>query len=361
MHMRRITALALSTLAATGCLAAVQPMAAHAAGTAVLKATSGDVDPATGKTIVTLDASGSGASSSASYTFDFGDGNTLTTPNPTVTRPEWEGTYPVSVSIIDGGVTTTSATQWLTVGDGYHPVTPQRLLDTRSGLGAPTGKTYGVALALPASVLNNADGPVTAVALNVTVTDTTAGGNVKVYPHGLPAGSAPTTSNLNFTAGQTVANLVTVPVVNGKVDLRNSTGTVDLIADVTGYYSATGTSTFSPATPLRVLDTRDGTGARQGALGAGGIVSTQVAGVGGVPAGATAVLLNVTATDPTDTGWLTAYPHGTDRPGTSSLNWTAGRTVSHQILVPVVDGRVTFYNSTGSVNVTADLTGWFSA
>ncbi|MFJ5925582.1 hypothetical protein ACIQF6_23535 [Kitasatospora sp. NPDC092948] len=245
-------------------------------------------------------------------------------------------------------------------GSALTPITPARFLDTRDGTGAPKARVgAGGTVALQVAGVKGipADG-VTAVVMNVTAASPTATGWVTAYPDGQPL---PATSNLNFTAGRTVANLVTVPVVNGKVDLRNSTGTVDLIADVAGYYSATGTSTFSPAAPLRLLDTRDGTGARQGALGAGGIVSTQVAGVGGVPDGATAVLLNVTATDPTDTGWLTAYPHGTDRPGTSSLNWTAGQAVSHQVLVPVVDGRVTFYNSTGSVNVTADLTGWFSS
>ncbi|WP_157031847.1 hypothetical protein [Kitasatospora cheerisanensis] len=194
--------------------------------------------------------------------------------------------------------------------------------------------------------------------MNVTAVSPTATGWITAYPDGQ---QPPATSNLNFTPGRTVANLVTVPVVNGKVDLRNSAGTVDLVADVTGYYSAAGTSTYASATPLRLLDTRNGTGARQGVVGPDGIVSFQVNGVGGVPYGATAVVLNLTVTDPTATGYLTAYPHGTNRPGVSSVNYTPGGTVSNPVVVPVVDGRVTLYNSTGSVNVTADLTGWFSA
>ncbi|MFD8597905.1 hypothetical protein ACFV1L_23150, partial [Kitasatospora sp. NPDC059646] len=202
-----------------------------------------------------------------------------------------------------------------------------------------------------------ADG-VTAVVMNVTAVAPTATGWITALPDGQ---QPPNTSNLNLTPGRTVANLVTVPVVNGKVGLRNSAGPVDLIADVTGCYSATGTSTYAPATPLRLLDTRNGTGARQGAVGPDGIVSFQVNGVAGVPYGATAVVLNLTVTDPTATGYLTAYPHGTDRPGVSSLTCTPGGTVSNPVVVPVVDGRVTLYNSTGSVNVTADLTGWFSA
>ncbi|WP_404870431.1 hypothetical protein ACI1MP_34610 [Kitasatospora griseola] len=245
-------------------------------------------------------------------------------------------------------------------GSALTPITPARFLDTRDGTGAPKARVgAGQSVSLQVAGVKGvpADG-VTAVVMNLTAASPTATGWITAHADGQPL---PATSNLNFTAGRTVANLVTVPVVNGKVDLRNSAGTVDLIADVAGYYSATGTSTFSPATPQRLLDTRDGTGARQGTVGAGGIVGVQVGGVGGVPYGATAVLLNVTVTDPTDTGYLTAYPHGADRPGTSSLNWTPGQTVSHQVLVPVVDGWVVFYNSTGTVNVTADLTGWFTA
>ncbi|MFJ8439878.1 hypothetical protein [Kitasatospora griseola] len=245
-------------------------------------------------------------------------------------------------------------------GSAFTPITPARFLDTRDGTGAPRAKVgAGQSVSLQVAGVKGvpADG-VTAVVMNLTAVSPTATGWITAHADGQPL---PATSNLNFTAGRTIANLVTVPVVNGKVDLRNSAGTVDLIADVAGYYSAAGTSTFSPATPQRLLDTRNGTGARQGTVGAGGIVSVQVGGVGGVPYGATAVLLNVTVTDPTDTGYLTAYPHGTDRPGTSNLNWTPGQTVSHQVLVPVVDGRAVFYNSTGTVNVTADLTGWFTA
>ncbi|GAA0681558.1 hypothetical protein GCM10010193_39200 [Kitasatospora atroaurantiaca] len=171
----------------------------------------------------------------------------------------------------------------------------------------------------------------------------------------------PGVSNLNFTAGQIVPNLVVVPVVNGKVDVRNAWGSVDLVADVTGYYSATG-STYSAAGPVRLLDTRLGIGARAGAVGQGGLVSIQLSGVAGVPAtGVTAVVLNVTVTDPTKSSYLTVYPHGIDRPGVSNLNYTAGQTVPNLVVVPVVDGRVTFANAWGDAHVIADLNGYFAS
>ncbi|MFD4244184.1 hypothetical protein ACFWP3_21675 [Streptomyces sp. NPDC058525] len=245
-------------------------------------------------------------------------------------------------------------------GSAFTPITPSRFLDTRDGTGATKARVGpGRVVSLQvAGVKGVPASGVTAVVMNVTAVDPTESGHVTVYPNGQ---AAPGVSNLNFTAGQVVPNLVTVPVVNGKVDLRNNSGSVDLIADVTGYYSATG-SMFSAGSPVRLLDTREGLGARAGAVGQGGVVSLQVAGVEGVPlTGVTAVVLNVTVTNPTHDGHLIVQPHGVERPNVSNLNFRAGQTVSNLVVVPVVDGRVTFYNNTGSADVIADLNGWFTA
>ncbi|MEU9250528.1 hypothetical protein AB0D66_01590 [Streptomyces sp. NPDC048270] len=246
------------------------------------------------------------------------------------------------------------------VGSALNSITPSRFLDTRDGTGAQKQRVGpgGVVTLQVAGVKGIPATGVTAVVMNVTAVHPTEAGHVTVYPNGQ---AAPDVSNLNFTAGRIVPNLVTVPVVNGKVDLRNNSGSVDLIADVTGYYAATG-STFSAAGPVRLLDTRDGTGARAGAVGPGGFVSLQVAGVSGVPAeGVTAVVLNVTVTNPTEAGHLIVHPHGLARPNVSNLNYTAGQTVANLVVVPVVDGRVTFFNNSGSVDVIADLNGYFTS
>ncbi|MFJ3723980.1 hypothetical protein ACIPYQ_15590 [Streptomyces sp. NPDC090045] len=245
-------------------------------------------------------------------------------------------------------------------GSALTPITPTRFLDTRDGTGAKKERVGpgGVVTLQVAGVKGVPASGVTAVVMNVTAVSPTEAGHVTVYPNGQ---AAPGVSNLNFTAGQVVPNLVTVPVVNGKVDLRNNAGSVDLIADVTGYYSATG-STFSAGSPVRLLDTRYGLGARAGSVGQGGVVSLQIAGVEGVPlTGVTAVVLNVTVTGPTQDGHLIVQPHGVPRPNVSNLNFTAGQTVSNLVVVPVVDGRVTFYNNTGSADVIADLNGYFTS
>ncbi|MGW2255737.1 hypothetical protein ACWCXH_37145 [Kitasatospora sp. NPDC001660] len=111
------------------------------------------------------------------------------------------------------------------------------------------------------------------------------------------------------------------------------------------------------------MDTRDGEGVRVGTLGGSGDqVSLRVAGVEGMPqTGVTAVVMNVTAVFPTDTSFLTVFPHGTGRPDASSINYRPGQVVSALVVAPVVDGRVSFVNQWGKTDVVADLVGYFSS
>lgn len=73
---------------------------------------------------------------------------------------------------------------------------------------------------------------------------------------------------------------------------------------------------YSPVMPARLLDTRAGTGVvAAGLLRAGAPVSLQVAGRGGVPVtGVDSVVLNVTVTEPTGPGYITAWPAGVSAP-----------------------------------------------
>jgi hypothetical protein len=111
-----------------------------------------------------------------------------------------------------------------------------------------------------------------------------------------------------------------------------------------------------------VLDTRNGTGGYSAPVGPGGTISLQVTGVDGVPAsGVTAVVLNVTATNPTASSYVTVYPDGSSRPLASNLNFTAGETIPNLVTVPVgADGQIDFYNQSGSVNLVADLAGYYT-
>ena len=245
-------------------------------------------------------------------------------------------------------------------GSRFNPVGPERLMDTRDGTGGVTGPVgAGQTVSLP--VTGGASGipaGVTAVVMNVTAVGPTTAGHLIVYPDGT---AAPDTSSLNFPAGTTIPNLVTVPVVNGVVDFFNSAGSVNILADVTGYYAATG-SAFHSTGPTRIMDTRNGTGGVKGAVSGGKTITIGVTGLGGVPgSGVTAVVMNVTAVSPTVTGHVIVYPDDGPRPNTSSLNFPAGQTIANLVVVPVVNGRAAFYDSAGSVNLLADVTGYYTS
>ncbi len=246
----------------------------------------------------------------------------------------------------------------------FVPLTPARLVDTRNGNGA--GGPVAARATVHLQVGGRGGVPTTGVSaavLNVTVTQPTRAGYITAYPDGV---ARPTASNLNYVAGQTVANLVTVKVgANGKVALYNgSSGTVQLVADVSGYYvggTPTDTGTFVAVAPARVLDTRTGNGA-SGPVPPHGTVHLQVFGAGGVPAtGVWTVVLNVTVTEPTRSGYITVYPDGYARPTASSLNFVSGQTVPNVVTAVVFTGGVVdLYNgSSGTVQLVADVAGYY--
>ena len=116
----------------------------------------------------------------------------------------------------------------------YTAVTPTRVLDTRVPIGAPTTAKLGAGATMTLTV-PGLPTSATAVALNVTVTDPTAGSYLSAYPAG---SGQPNASNLNYLAGQTIPNMVVVPVgPGGTVTLFNAAGTVHVIADLVGYYN----------------------------------------------------------------------------------------------------------------------------
>lgn len=121
---------------------------------------------------------------------------------------------------------------------------------------------------------------------------------------------------------------------------------------------------FHAVSPQRVLDSRPGTqvGPFSSPWSAGESRVVPVAGRGGVPAsGAVAVVVNVTVTDTSAVGYLTAFPDLTVRPAqASNLNWAPGATIANLVTVPLgSDGAVKLYVNNSSANVIADVVGWF--
>ena len=246
------------------------------------------------------------------------------------------------------------------VGAGYTAVSPLRILDTRYAIGIGTktpikgGSDVVVQVAGRDGVPANAE----AVVANVTAVTPTGGGYLTAYADGQ---SMPTTSSVNYSAGQTVPNLVTSEVTDGKIRIHVAgSGTVHLIVDLQGYYGDAGDG-FTAAGPVRVLDTRHAIGiSTTTPLAAGGTITLSLAGK--VPAGTTAVAMNLTETGATGNGVLTVYPAGSAMPTVSNLNYSAGQTLANAVIAPVTNGKVQIHEAgAGSAHIIADLAGYYGA
>jgi hypothetical protein len=247
-------------------------------------------------------------------------------------------------------------------------------MDTRPGrqvgpvLG-PVGANATVTLPVEGGVTNVPTSGVSAVVLNVTAIQPTVAGNATVYPDG---GARPQVSNLNWKPGVTIPNLVVVPVTNGSIDIyNNSTGIINYAVDVEGYFTTdstvTGASSYTPFGPVRVADTRSNhlVGTVVGPLAGSSTTALQIAGQQGLPAASamSAVVMNVTVTQPTSSGNITVFPSGTTQPSSSNVNYSVGETIPNLVIVPLgSDGAVDLYNNSGgSVQYIVDVAGYFSA
>lgn len=196
--------------------------------------------------------------------------------------------------------------------------------------------------------------------VNITATQPTAAGFLTAYHSGV---SAPRTSNVNYGPGQTVANLAIVEVgADGYITISNSSaGSVHIIVDVTAYFGPSGQwdapGSYRPLAPQRLLDTRTSSGPVPG----GGTVPLRLGGATGVPANASAVVANLTVTQPTSNGFISAYPTGSSKPNVSNQNYAQNQTIPSLAVVPVgPDGTVTIANSSsGTVQIVADVFGYF--
>jgi len=120
---------------------------------------------------------------------------------------------------------------------------------------------------------------------------------------------------------------------------------------------------FTGITPKRIVDSRDGTGTTIGPFTPGSTRAVTVTGgTTTVPADATAVVLNMTATNNTAVTHLTVWPAGSAKPDASTLNLPAN--TSRPNLVTAVIGtadQINIFNNSGNTHVIADVVGYFSA
>jgi len=239
-----------------------------------------------------------------------------------------------------------------------------------------TGSTWSVVYPIPPAS--------TTTTASVLPTKTTFGTSV-AYSTTVTSGSGTPTGSVAFTVGSTT--LCSTPLTSGSGSCNASSAPVG--ADVvTATYSGAGSfassvgstslvvtsGPYSPLTPVRICDTRNGnpsglSGAaaqcNSSTLAAGSTKTINVAnsadggsGSFGVPADATAVVLNVTAAGPAGSGYVTVFPAGASQPTASNLNYVAGAAVPNLVEVGVgTSGDVSFYSS-GQTDLVVDVQGY---
>jgi hypothetical protein len=370
----------------------------------VISAVTPSAGPVTGGQVVTVTGSGFVAGMTATIGGAAVMPTGITASSFSFTTPAHAAGYvQVEVTNAAGASVLTPAAGYIYSGLGsFVPVTPFRIMDTRSGrCGIHSCGALGAGQTLALQITGySVPANATAVVLNVLAVNGSSSSLLTVWPSGT---GRPLASNLNFSAHENIANLVTVALgQNGtsdsqrEVNLYNALGTVNVVADVEGYFvpeaSSNPAGEFHAIAPLRVCDTRAGQPANGCNLGQSTdnrLVSGQVmrvnvsgipSGVGGSPASiptngsAGAAVLNLTAVAGTQATWLSVFPtqsNGTcltSQPASSTINVLAGGAEANRLMVPLGPSRsggpstdVCVYNAVGTINVVLDAGGWFGS
>ncbi len=238
------------------------------------------------------------------------------------------------------------------VSGGFHAITPARVLDTRFTLG-PIGAGCTAVVDLVSLVPAQATG----VALDVIAVGAVAEGYVTVYPC---ESDRPLASNLNPRVGDPTPNLVLVPLQSSRRICLFTLSETDLVVDVMGWFGPSGAS-YHGVNPTRILDTRtslrpDG---GSGPIPGGSVVRIPVAGLTPVPGGASAVSANLTVTDPTAAGFITAFPCDAQLPLSSNGNYLAQETRATAAVVGLDGSGAVCVFVSSDLNLVVDVTGWF--
>ena len=255
----------------------------------------------------------------------------------------------------------------------YHPVTPARVVNTMSTVGTcflpngastPCTRLTASQPTLKMQITGQGGVPATgvdSVMVTVTAANTSGGGFLIAYPADQ---AAPQGVNLTYDAGVNVANAALVKLSpTGQIAVSKAVGDIDVIIDVVGWFSSpTGTNggSLTAMNAQRLLDTRtpptpticSPTCAR---LQGGATTTVQVTGNVGVPAsGVSAVVANFTVIPAVGADYLTAWPAGQTKPGTSNLNYTASHIEAALSTVQLSsDGKMNV--ALGTAGTSADL------
>ena len=344
-------------------------------------------DPLYGK-VVTFSSSGAGGFTTAdgkpigtSTTAVVADGsgaNGEQSPLPTApptSNPTFQGWATVFVRSSAIGTERITATvdgisdsATVTYTGQYVPVTPERVLDSRNGQGGlySDGGAPMSGMLAPNTTYDfyygNTDMPLgaAAYAFNVTAIHPTGPGYLRLSSVCNSDQAAPTTSLINYQPGKDIANFVIISAGCGDLKIYSSTSSAAVAIDMVGYYPSQESQNIQTQTEVRIADTRTGLDGGTGPILAGTVRSFQVAGTGGVPVGATAAALNLTAISPSGGGHLRVYPDGASLPNASVINYIPGVTKAAFVVVNLPpDGKIDVYSGDATVNLAIDAFAYY--
>ena len=279
----------------------------------------------------------------------------------------------------------------------YTPITPCRLIDTRSAVAGQmvagsvrtfNGWTATNFASQGGDGSSNCNIPATtdtaAIVVNFTIVTPTAGGYITAFPSNV---TQPVAASLNFNAGDVKGNNAILKLSQASNTNQLSiytTSTTHLVADVVGYYAkptaafnvAINTDlVYNPVTPCRIMDTRNA-GAAAGMLDAGSTRSFlgwngsyTVQGGDNTACGLpfstnnAAIVLNFTVVSPNASGYITAFPANAARPLAATLNFGAGEVKGNNAFLKLnqTDGQADFnVYSTAATHLVADVVGYYA-
>jgi hypothetical protein len=246
------------------------------------------------------------------------------------------------------------------MGTGFVPVDSCRLVDTRSaqfgtpGSGPPPliggqSRTFTVAgrCGVPAAAR--------AFVLNITAYPINNLTYLTMWPANAPQ---PLASILNSFDGRVASNVAVIPAgkTNSQVSAYAS-HTTNLTIDVIGYFADPSSESLVlyPVAPCRVTDTR----ITNTPLMAGTTRDVRVSGRCGIPSGAAAVSLNVTAVPRGALGSLTVWPAGRPKPAASTLNAPNGTVAANASLVAIGTAGGVSVSASNETDFLLDVNGYF--
>jgi len=249
----------------------------------------------------------------------------------------------------------------------YQQSDPWRAVDTRTAEWGKLPLASGEVITPVIDYGADANSHIRALAVNLTAVGAKSSGYLTAFngqPNGVPA-----TSSVNYTRGQTVANMAVVPVSTfhdpgdgldyPQIGVLNVGGPVHVLVDIVGFFDDNNLGVglrFHAMTPTRIVDTRAHLGTT--ALGAG--VTRTVTAPGSVAGDPTyALVTNTAAISPTATTYLTLWAADLGaRPGVSNLNAGVGQIVANMTMTGLGAGnRFNLFNAGGTTNVVVDVAG----